>query len=60
MTSIYLYLSIYLSIYPFKLQDFTTTSNFQARHLHCKKCQVVSTNYYLVASSTEILHSVNF
>ncbi len=27
---------------------------------HCKKIQVVSTNYYLVTSSTEILRSVNF
>ncbi len=28
--------------------------------LHCKKFQVVSTNYYLVTSSTEILRSVHF
>ncbi len=28
--------------------------------LHCKKNQAVSTNYYLVTSSTEILRSVNF
>ncbi len=27
--------------------------------VHCKKFQVVSTNYYLVTSSTEILRSVN-
>ncbi len=28
--------------------------------MHCKKNQAVSTEYYLVTSSTEILRSVNY
>ncbi len=29
-------------------------------HPQCKKYQAISTNYYLVTTSTEILRSVNF
>ncbi len=48
-------------VYDSQLQNsFTDKDWFCKAKLHCKNFEEVSTNYYLVTSSTEMLRSVNF
>ncbi len=39
--------------------DITSVFIFFQKYVHCKNIQAVSTNYYLVTSSTEFLHSIS-